>query len=164
MMIAERMRVPQGHHGVTSAGLHLRFPAGEASVRLALRQWRMALQTAEVCPDVMGRAEIVLAEVLNNITEHGCPDGIAGWIDLHCDLTEAGLQVIIADQGPPVPLHLLHPSPQPAASPCDLELLDLPEGGFGWSMIRALTRDLCLQRVPAGNRLSFLVPRGAAEN
>jgi serine/threonine-protein kinase RsbW len=122
------------------------------------------MQTAGVCPDVMGRAEIVLAEVLNNITEHACLAGNALWIDLHCNLAEAGLQVVVTDQGPPMPRHLLTPPLQPPAGPCDLDLSDLPEGGFGWPMIRALTHDLCAQRVDAGNRLSFLVPRCAAEN
>lgn len=133
-------------------------------MRAALRQWRAVMQAAEVCPDVMGRAEIVLAEVLNNITEHACRDGVAVWIDLCCDLTEAGLRIVVTDQGPPLPRHLLHPSPQPAAAPCDLGLPDLPEGGFGWPMIRALTRDLCFQRAAAGNRLSFLVPFCSAED
>jgi serine/threonine-protein kinase RsbW len=163
-MIAERMRIPYVHDRTIGGGVHLRFPAGEASVRVALRQWRVVMQAAEVCPDVTGRAEIVLAEVLNNITEHTCLDGMAAWIDLHCDLTEAGLQVVVADEGPPLPRHLLHPSPQSAAAPCDLCLSDLPEGGFGWPMIRALTRDLCLQHAAAGNRLSFLVPLCAAES
>ena len=85
------------------------------------------MQAAEVCPDVMGRAEIVLAEVLNNITEHACRDGVAVWIDLCCDLTEAGLRIVVTDQDPPLPRHLMHPSPQPAAAPCDLGLPDLPE-------------------------------------
>lgn len=35
---------------------------------------------------------------------------------------------------------------------------DLPEGGFGWHLIRSLTRDLDYARVKGRNRLSFVIP------
>lgn len=157
-MIAETMRVPDQHKADVSAGRHFRFPAGEVSIRLALRQWRQAMQDAEICPDVTARAETVLAEVLNNIAEHGQDEGQAGWIDLHCDMIPSGLQLVVTDEGRPMPPHLLYPPQHRSPAPDAYSLADLPEGGFGWSIIRCLTSDLQHQGHAGGNRLSFVVP------
>jgi serine/threonine-protein kinase RsbW len=158
MMIAERMRVPDQHKADVSAGQHFHFPAGEASIRLALRQWRQAMQAAEICPDVTARAETVLAEVLNNIAEHGQDEGTVGWIDLYCDMIPSGLQLVVTDQGHPMPPYLLCAPKHNSFAPDDYSLADLPEGGFGWSIIRCLTSDLQHQSHAGGNRLSFVVP------
>lgn len=157
-MIAERMPVPGQKDADIWDGLHLFFPAGEASTRLTLHKWRSAMETAGICPDVTARAEIVLAEVLNNIAEHGQQEGRIGWVDLRCDICPSGLQVVVADQGRPMPPHLLSP---PQETPCprgDVSLSDLPEGGFGWAIIRCLTCDLHLQSHEGGNTLSFVIP------
>ena len=38
------------------------------------------------------------------------------------------------------------------------EVEDLPEGGFGWFLIRTLTNDLSYLRLQEQNILSFVVP------
>lgn len=158
MIVIERMRVPDQTLADVSADRHFHFPAGQAAIRFALRQWRHAMQTAALCPDVTARAETVLAEVLNNIAEHGQQDGTTGWIDLRCDMIPSGLLLVVTDQGRPMPPHLLCPPPQGAPIPQDYPMADLPEGGFGWSIIRCLTCDLQHQSHAGGNRLSFVVP------
>lgn len=158
MMIAERMRVPDQHKVDMSTGRHFHFPAAQASIRLALRQWRQAMETSDICADLTARAESVLAEVLNNIAEHGQDEAQLGWIDLHCDMIPSGLLLVVTDQGRPLPSHLLVPPQQAAPHPGDYLLADLPEGGFGWSIIRCLACDLQHQRLASGNRLSFVVP------
>ena len=40
----------------------------------------------------------------------------------------------------------------------DLPGTDLPEGGFGWHLIRSMTRDLQYRRRRGTNRLNFLIP------
>lgn len=157
-MIAERMRGPGQKDAGTWDGLHLHFPAGEASTRLTLRRWRTAMEAAGICTDITARAEIVLAEVLNNIAEHGQQEGRIGWIDLRCALCPSGLQVVVTDQGRPVPPHLLSPPAQARCLPEHTPFQDMPEGGFGWSIIRGLTCDLRLQSHDGGNRLSFVIP------
>lgn len=158
-MIAERMRLPDGTDSGRMTAMHLRFLTSELAVRAVLWRWRGWMQAAAACPDLTGRAEIVLAEVLNNITEHVAGDGPTSWIDLRCDLIEAGLSVVVADQGRPLPRHLLHQPSIPAPVPISAALADLPEGGFGWTMIRALTQDLTCDSDSRGNRLRFIVPR-----
>ena len=39
-------------------------------------------------------------------------------------------------------------------------LEDLPEGGFGWHLIRSLCADLTYSRVDRQNRLAFILPKG----
>lgn len=158
MMIAERMRVPGQNDADLPGGQRFHFPAGEASIRMALRQWRQAMEVACLCPDVTARAETVLAEVLNNIAEHGQVDGKVGWIDLECHVTQFGLQLVVTDQGRPMPPHLLSPPQLRSLAPGEFSLADLPEGGFGWSIIRCLTCDLQHESHAGGNRLSFVVP------
>lgn len=157
-MIAERMWVSDQHKADRVTGRHFHFPAVQASIRRALRQWRLAMEAAQICADVTARAETVLAEVLNNIAEHGQNDAQLGWIDLHCDLIPSGLLLVVTDQGRPLPPHLLGPPQQTAPHPGDYPLADLPEGGFGWSIIRCLVCDLHHQSLARGNRLSFVVP------
>ena len=51
----------------------------------------------------------------------------------------------------------------PRAWPHDLEALgeqDLPEGGFGWFLIRELTHDLTYRRDGSRNHLSFRMVLG----
>lgn len=43
--------------------------------------------------------------------------------------------------------------------PVDL-LEDIPEGGYGWFLIRSLTKDLAYHRINGTNHLSFLIIDG----
>ncbi len=100
--------------------------------------------------DSLSTAEVVLAEVLNNIVEHAYalfPGKIAVSLSfrddrLQCDISDAGLPMPAA--GPPA--GILHET---------LEGTDLPEGGFGWFLIRSLSRDLSYRRQGSTNLLSF---------
>lgn len=68
-----------------------------------------------------------------------------------------GIGCLLVDQGAPMPGGTLPEGSQ--AGRTGLALADLPEGGFGWHLIRSLTRDLAYTRVAGTNRLSFLLPR-----
>jgi serine/threonine-protein kinase RsbW len=94
-----------------------------------------------------GKAEIVLAEALNNIVEHAYADG-SGEIELTICVNRQGLDCRIVDHGAPMPGEAL-----PAGILAAPE--DLPEGGFGWSLIRALSEDLRYARVAGQNQLTF---------
>jgi serine/threonine-protein kinase RsbW len=100
-----------------------------------------------------GTAEIVLAEVLNNIVEHAYA-GDAGVILIGMAHHPDGVHVTVRDQGHPFPRQEL---PQ-GLLPDIASFADLPEGGFGWHLIRSLVRNLTYQRADGCNHLSFYLP------
>ena len=103
--------------------------------------------------DLRGTAEIVLAEVLNNIVEHAYADQ-GGDITLRLVRHDGALHCTVTDTGAPMPGLCL---PEGRFQPLD-DLADLPEGGFGWFLIRSLTQGLAYRRSKGINRLSFQLP------
>lgn len=132
------------------------FKADPLCVREALRAAiaRFALQISEDEADTL---ELVLAEVMNNIVEHSYVDRELGDIGLSIVRDRRGLSCSISDDGVPLPAdHLLHnitnqPRPEPD---------NLPEGGFGWFLIRDLAEDLGYFRDGDRNLLAFRLPIG----
>lgn len=157
-MMTESMRSAEAPENSTAAALKLQVPIGHDAIRTALQEWRCWADRACVGPDLAGRAEIVLAEVLNNITEHGHAglDTIAAKVVLYCRLQSEGLRMVVIDHGLPVPQGLCVPQAHPFEG--DGGIANLPEGGFGWHLIRELTCELDLRSDALGNRLCFLVP------
>lgn len=99
---------------------------------------------------------LVLAEVLNNVAEHAyCGQGGPVGVVLRHD--RRGLCGRVVDWGaaPPWP-----DAPPPRAA----EPETLPQGGFGWGLIRDLTQNLRLRRRRGCTILSFHMPdnQGAA--
>ncbi|MDM7457816.1 MAG: ATP-binding protein [Paracoccus sp. (in: a-proteobacteria)] len=109
--------------------------------------------------DTLGRLELVLAEVMNNITEHAIPDrnGAAGQrcpvIHLSIVSHVTGLACALTDDGAILPSDCLLPRNLPQ---CLQQ--DLPEGGFGWFLIQDLTQELCYYREGERNYLAFRIP------
>lgn len=120
------------------------------SVRHALRDVFCHPVMAHLSAAVRGNAEIVLAEALNNIVEHAYAN-IQGQIDLRLQLRPDRLFCSITDHGTPMPGSAL---PTGLAQAIGIGH-DLPEGGFGWFLIRELTENLAYQRIDARNHLSF---------
>lgn len=112
---------------------------------------------ALVSADTMGRLELVLAEVMNNVAEHACdaaaPGAVPGSMHLCVVMHDTGLSCAITDDGGKLPADCLKPRSLPALDP-----LDLPEGGFGWFLIQGLTQSLCYYREENRNCLAFTVP------
>ena len=160
-MIAERMRpfsrVVAGEGG--QGEIRLTFLPEEAEIRTALRDWRARLRPLRLGFDLEGRAEIVLAEVLNNIAEHGHHADIGAPVELLCRGGADGLHFVVTDHGRPPPPDMLRAEGKAARCPDSGDIAALPEGGFGWFLIRELTCDLSLHNGEGGNRLCFRVPR-----
>ena len=121
---------------------------------------RKGLVTLLACPmmrgqdnGARGRAEIVLAEVLNNIVEHAYAD-LAGEICVSLQPQSGGVFVEICDQGRAFPHEQLPHGTLPQFDSHN----GLPEGGFGWFLIRKLVQGLTYNRKEACNHLSFLLP------
>jgi serine/threonine-protein kinase RsbW len=135
--------------------LHLVFLATPASIRENLGHLMQARPLSDLSDDSRGSAEVVLAEVLNNIAEHAYAEG-QGPVSLSLVRGPGGIACLVVDQGAAMPGGTLPVAPPPLAP--DLSLEDLPEGGFGWHLIHSLTRDLAYRRTGGCNRLSFTLP------
>ncbi len=100
----------------------------------------LAEEVGDFCGSVVGEAveqvielRLCVAEALNNIVEHAYK-GVEGKpiyakIDVHSDR----LEVVLIDEGMPLPGYTV-PETEVDFDPTDLE--NLPEGGFGWMLIR----------------------------
>jgi serine/threonine-protein kinase RsbW len=136
------------------AALQIIVPGTHDGVsRLLTRVFHAPGPVLPLSADVAATAEIVLAEVLNNIVEHGYA-AATGQIEVELALSDTGLQIRTSDLGCALPAAVLAGTPSlPTVTD------DLPEGGFGWYMIRSLVEELAYRREGDRNHLSFCVPR-----
>jgi len=104
--------------------------------------------------------EIALAEVINNIIEHACRYDSASVIEVRAVRCTGGVQFHFLDSGAGMPA-----GEMPAGKLRDLgcKRHELPEGGFGWFLIRSLTNDLHYCRKDGQNHLSFRLAIGATD-
>lgn len=134
----------------------------DGAVRRALLQVTQGLACLDMTPDEAAAVELVMAETLNNVAEHAYPPGIVpGPIRIICAHEEDGLYVTVIDRGLAMPDGR---APLGAPQCVEAELADLPEGGFGWFLIRSLTQDLRYDRVGHENRLRFRMPIGGVSD
>lgn len=134
--------------------IHLIFPARELAVRRALQTICKGLKTLSVDPATLGCVEIILAEVTNNIVEHAYPQDSTGTISLSCT---KGLEIIrfeVVDHGKMLPCGEI---PSKQNHDLGLGLQSLPEGGFGWGLIRDMTKRLVYRRFEGRNILRFAI-------
>lgn len=131
----------------TSDATRIVIPSDPIAVRQGLKSLFESLLLQRLEESDRGKAEIVLAEALNNIVEHAYADGV-GEIELTISVNRQGLECRIVDHGAPMPDDALPRGTLAAPE-------DLPEGGFGWYLIRALSEDLRYARVAGRNQLTF---------
>lgn len=153
---------------------HRIFRADPVTVRDALIYLRERFDgSAE--SDVISRVELALAEVLNNICEHGSRDEALRMDGrIHSPLIHlcvvrhvGGIACAVTDDGKPLPPECLDPRTLPYLTAPENdpdELLMLPEGGFGWYLIQDLTASLSYFREGRRNFLAFIVPLDGIEN
>lgn len=127
----------------------LTLSAEPTAVRAALATIADCAPMRLLSVDQRATAEIVLAEVLNNIGEHAYADR-KGAISIILTPKAGGLNCQIADRGREMP----GGTPPEGTLPTE----ELPEGGFGWYLIRSLTQDLSYERKDGQNLLRFLIP------
>ncbi|WP_323783939.1 ATP-binding protein [Thalassovita sp.] len=131
------------------------FDGSAIGVRQALTRLMRDLQARSFNKVDRDNVELVLAEALNNIVEHGYRGGKNGKIDLCCTLRPEGVDIVVMDCGAAVPEAVLLPR---AAPDPQTRMHDLPEGGWGWSMIHKLTGKLKYSREGDCNRLELHLP------
>ncbi len=139
--------------GANAGQTHCIIPGTAEAVRELLQSLVSGPLGRALSPEQVSNLEIVLAEVLNNVVEHAYA-AFPGRVCVTLRREGADLRCEVCDQGAAMPgLDL------PAGRQADLaEIADLPEGGFGWFLIRSLTQDLTYRRDNGVNHLSFLLP------
>ncbi|MEP4039310.1 MULTISPECIES: ATP-binding protein [unclassified Pseudophaeobacter] len=128
------------------------FRATEQTARSCISAVMEWLRGIDLPAERAGDVQIALTEAVNNIVEHAYADTLGGEISIQCDLSPKILKIRIVDTGPPLPDDEL-----PAGLPADISgpLETLPEGGFGWHLIRELTSRLHYERQLDRNLLSL---------
>lgn len=147
------------HNRLDATVIQMTFPGTPEAVRLALQDLIANPLLSCLSRETNSNAEIVLAEALNNIVEHAYAQ-IRGEITLSIEPVAQGLRCEITDRGAPMPGLRL---PDGLFQSLD-QIADLPEGGFGWFLIRSLTEGLEYRRINGVNRLSFQLPCGQSGN
>lgn len=134
--------------------LELTLPADPMAIRSAVAEILSRFAIDAMAQSDRATAEIVIAEVLNNIVEHAYA-GTCGQIMLRLEKGDRGIDCAIIDCGVAMPGGAL-----PIGQMPDLDPADLPEGGFGWHLIRSLAENIDYQRFGSGNLLRFRLPLG----
>ena len=136
-------------------GFEVSVLSGAAAVREALRQILDALKPLALDIEEASTVELVLAEALNNVVEHAYPDPTKeGPINIRCRHLADGLHFRVNDYGQAMP-----DGQTPLGQiQCDgLSVEELPEGGFGWFLIRSLAKDIEYARVGQENQLDLRI-------
>lgn len=162
----ERSELGPGSHASAQVQpmFHRVLSAHPLTVRDTLQDVRQRF-CSEVSDDTLGRLELVLAEVMNNVAEHA-PAEARDLRDeprlpvIHLCIVRHnnGLACALTDDGVSLPEECILPRSLPA-----LVMDDLPEGGFGWFLIQDLTQALCYYRESQRNYLAFSIPFGQSE-
>ena len=128
------------------------FCATELAARRAIARISDRLRQTGLETSRADEVEIALAEAVNNVVEHAYARSEPGDVRVLCSLRETQLDIRICDAGAPLPQNRL-----PAGQAVDVSVrrADLPEGGFGWFLIRELTSDIRYDRCGLINHLSL---------
>lgn len=140
-----------------SGGVALRFTleSRPEHVSDALRAVRGIVERGGHVPPQDDTWELVVAEVLNNIVEHAYSDSREGEIHVVLEFRPTCLRAAFTDFGRAMPDHAV---PEGAVADLNVTREALPEGGFGWFLIRSLTSDLSYRHVDGANHLNVEMP------
>lgn len=133
--------------------VRVQVDSGPMAARQAFDLLKRGLADLALDVEELGAIELVLAEVVNNIVEHAYANGLRrGPIHLCCRLRRDGLHFEFTDLGLSIP-----GKSTPLGLPVnvDVDLLDLPEGGYGWFLIQDLAKDVAYRRRGQVNHLSL---------
>lgn len=109
------------------------------------------LRVNGVAQDPIDELELVMAEALNNVVEHAYLYADDGEIDILVRLRQDQLDVTITDKG----CKFDGPPPLKEMDVENMDFEELPEGGFGWNLIRTLTDNVEFEHKNKKNRLTL---------
>ncbi len=129
------------------------IPADYRWVRRSIHEVEGELGETGVSSEDIGSISIVLAEALNNIVEHAFDTIEDQQITLIIRPRTNSLMVEIRDNGRPMPKGRAPIGNHPMTEFNQFDTL--PEGGYGWFLIRELVQDLVYDRQNGENILFF---------
>ena len=134
--------------------IQISVTSGQFAARDALAHLKAELGPFSLSRNDQGTVDLVVAEVVNNIVEHAYPEGDPpGPITLQCQYTQRRLYFRVYDKGRAMPDHQL---PAGKAANLNVSFMDLPEGGFGWFLIKDLAKGVNYRRLDDDtNELGF---------
>jgi serine/threonine-protein kinase RsbW len=128
--------------------------ATDDGVRALLADCRRELEAQSTFGGDLGTVELVLAEALNNIAEHAYAQMPAGPVSIDLAVEGARLTIRLCDVGSALPNGRLPFGRRPEPTgPVDR----LPEGGFGWFLIRDLCDRVEYHRIGGENHLLLVL-------
>ncbi len=134
------------------------YPADFRWVRRAVQNAVEELHADGLGEETLGSVEIVLAEALNNVAEHAYPEDTPGDMRLIIHRRSKALMFEIRDRGKPMPKGRTPIGNHPMTEFNQHDAM--PEGGYGWFLIREIVSDLVYDRQDDEN---FLVIRMALD-
>jgi len=116
---------------------------------------RKGAETANLSADRTDQLELIMEEILMNLSLHAYPEGADGDVVVAYSIPSPGkLCVEVSDRG-------LEFDPLASAAPdLTLDLAGRPVGGLGIFLIRSFADSLTYRRDHGWNRLSFAVSTG----
>lgn len=146
------IRYERGRGGVNTRDFRLSATADAWAVRALLGDLCRRLRALGVEDALCGSVELALAEAMNNIVEHayGPDHDGTGVVRLRVRVWPDRVCAHLRDTGAPLPVSVsaVTPRPDPARP-----VADLPEGGFGWWLIRDMSSAVRYRRGRDGNHL-----------
>lgn len=156
-MQADRTTASSARPAESRRGFTLRVMARNRSIRDSLSEVRSRLGKVPLVEEDLATVEVVLAEVMNNIAEHAYAWRRDGEMILVLRQAPDGLRISVSDEGVAMPgLAVPFGEGLDPSAP----LAEMPEGGFGWLIIRQLARDVSYTRQDGVNHLSFRIELG----
>ena len=137
--------------------VQLSFKSDPGSVRGAQACIVETLKQRDLSPDDFARAEIVVAEVINNIVEHAYDHTGGQPIGISIKTSTQGVAFQFTDRGRGLPDNIIPHGKMPDV---DCAVADLPEGGFGWLLIRQLSSGLEYTRINGENNFKLFLSVG----
>lgn len=129
------------------------IPADYRWVRRVIHEIEDEFFAAGIPSEDIGSISIVLAEALNNIVEHAFDSNEGQTIVLVMRARRTSLLFEIRDKGRPMPKGRAPVGNHPMSEFNQFDAL--PEGGYGWFLIRELVQDLVYDRQNDENILFF---------
>jgi len=129
--------------------------ATELGVRDLMQRFQDALTCQDLDADTQSTVAIAVTEGLNNIVEHALAGRMDESIDVALSVDAAQVFVLLQDAGCAMPGWQI---PATCQTVLPVARADLPEGGFGWMMIRSLTDRVDYSRTNGMNRLKMWFP------